>query len=289
MIPNDLPLPPAATPHHDHQATTTDVVRLAGVAARARHRSAKLDPAERLALRCRDLESRIADLERLNQKLARIAAETSHDLRAPLQVITTCAELIAGQAENHLDQPAQHLVTAIVTTARDMGHLMDSVMEWAETTASRRGHQRVDCGQLVEQAIFRLQPEIERTGTSIEVGDLPVVDGDPVQLLRVFQNLLANACKSAPAGRSARVVVSARPTPQGWELSVADDGRGVPPEDAQRIFRLYQRGRDSLGGEGRGLGLAICKSIVEHHGGHIRVEPVAQGGSRFVFFLPTPG
>jgi signal transduction histidine kinase len=174
----------------------------------------------------------------------------------------------------------------IMGAAGDMANLIGAALEHGEATWADSPLMRVDCTTLVERTLLHLDAEIIRTGATVHVGRLPTVHAEPIQLSRVFQNLISNACKSASPGRTANIVVSAERIEGGWQLSVTDDGAGVPAEDRERIFELFKRGRTAEGDGGMGIGLAICRTIVERHGGRIWVENAPDGGSRFAFSIP---
>jgi signal transduction histidine kinase len=227
-------------------------------------------------------------LSRNNQTLTRFAADAAHDLRAPLQAITGFAQLLARREGANLDDTSQRFLALIMGAANDMANLINSALEHGQATGAEAQLAPVDCTTIVEDALRQLETEIACTGATIRVGDLPTVHAEPNQLSRVFQNLIANACKAAPAGRAAHVVVSADRLEDAWQLSVADDGAGVLPEDHERIFELFKRGRNADADGGAGIGLAICRTIVERHGGHIWVEDIQSGGSRFSFLIPDP-
>ncbi len=232
------------------------------------------------------LERRIDTLARDNQALTHFAADAAHDLRAPLQAITGFAQLLARREGAALDETSQRFLAMIMGAAGDMANLLNSALEHGQATWAESRLGPVDCAPLVERTLLHLDAEIARTGATVHVGDLPTVHAEPNQLSRVFQNLIANACKSGQAGRPTHVFVSADRVGGAWQLSVTDDGAGVLPEERERIFELFKRGRNAEGDGGAGIGLAICRTIVERHGGRIWVEDVPSGGSRFSFFIP---
>jgi signal transduction histidine kinase len=232
------------------------------------------------------LEGRNETLTRDNRALTRFAGDAAHDLRAPLQAITGFAQLLARREGAKLDETSQRFVAMILGAAGDMANLIDAALEHGQATWVEARLEPVDFTAIVERTLLHLDAEIARTGATIHVGVLPTVRAEPNQLSRVFQNLLANACKPGPGGRPTQVFVSADRVDGAWQLSVSDDGAGVLPEDRERIFELFRRGRDAEEDGGAGIGLAICRTIVERHGGRIWVEDLPGGGSRFSFFIP---
>lgn len=244
-----------------------------------------LSRTEDLSRRCAELESRAAQLEQANRELAAFAADAAHDLRAPIQVISGFAELLARREGARLDEASQGFLAHILTAASGMREVVEAVLEHRQSTSAALAVAPVDCHDLVIAILKQLQSELDEADAHVEVHELPTVPADRVQLGRVFQNLLSNALKATPPGGRPRIVVSARRLPGAWELSVTDNGIGVSPEDRRRIFELFQRGPTGDRG-GTGLGLAICRAVVERHGGRIGVEKGPDGGSRFAFSLP---
>jgi signal transduction histidine kinase len=139
---------------------------------------------------------------------------------------------------------------------------------------------------VVAAALRDLAPRLEETGARVEIGELPAVQADPPQLQRVFQNLLSNAIKYTAPDVEPRVLVSGRRADGGCELAVADNGIGIDPRNAERVFEMFARVHGGAEYRGTGLGLAICRRIVERHGGRVWVEPNPGGGSVFRLTLP---
>jgi PAS domain S-box-containing protein len=245
-----------------------------------------VERASGLARQCRELQDLIDDIRCWNEDLRRFAADAAHDLRAPLSAIAGFAQLLAGHQGGRLDELSQHFVAMILGAAGDMGRLLEAALEHGQQATAAPDKVLVDCTEVVKRALIRLQAEIDATGARVRLEPLPVVHADPVQLGRVFQNLISNACKAARPETTAHVVVGARRVALGWHLSVTDDGTGVSPHDRDRIFQLFHRGGDAARAGGTGIGLSICRTIVERHGGRIWVEDSPGGGSRFAFFLP---
>jgi PAS domain S-box-containing protein len=250
--------------------------------------SREADRTEDMTREREQMGRRLDSLAVHNLAVTRFAADAAHDLRAPLQAITGFAQLLARREGASLDETSQRFLALIMGAAGDMANLIDAALEHGEATWADSPFMRVDCAHLLERTLLHLDAEIVRTGAAVHVGQLPTVHAEPNQLGRVFQNLISNACKSVPPGRKAHIVVSAERLDDAWQLSVTDDGAGVAPDDRERIFELFKRGRDAGGSGGAGIGLAICRTIVERHGGRIWVEDVPSGGSRFSFSIPDP-
>jgi PAS domain S-box-containing protein len=248
--------------------------------------SPAVERAEELSREREQLKGHNDTLTRDNRALTRFAGDAAHDLRAPLQAITGFAQLLARREGAELDETSQHFLAMIMGAAGDMANLIEAALQHGQATWVEAGFEPVDCTTIVERTLLHLDAEIARTGATLHVGDLPTVHAEPNQLGRVFQNLIANACKPGPGGRRTRVSVGADRMEGAWQLSVSDDGTGVPPEEREVIFELFRRGRAAQSDGGAGIGLAICRTIVERHGGRIWVEDVPGGGSRFSFVIP---
>jgi signal transduction histidine kinase len=237
------------------------------------------------------LQRRIAELERDNRELAAFAADVAHDLRTPLQAVVGFAELLAHRAGGDLDETAQGFLAQIFVAAGGMQELVEAVLDHRQSAFGSLASAWVCGNDLVEAVLRRLQRDLDQAGVVVEIGELPAVFADRVQLGRVFQNLFSNALRAAHPDRPPRIEVTGRRLPAAWELAVSDNGIGVQPEDRSRIFELFQRGPSEGQSPGHGMGLAICRTIVERHGGRIAVEKAPGGGARFSFTIPdhNPG
>jgi signal transduction histidine kinase len=242
--------------------------------------------------RADQLERRVAELERDNRELAAFAADVAHDLRAPLQAVAGFTELLARREGAKLDETSQSFLAHVLTATGAMRELLEAVLDHRRSTFGALAPSWVYGNALVTAVLRRLQGGLDEAGAVVDVGELPTVFGDRVQLGRVFQNLLSNALAHAHPDRRPEISVDARRLPAGWEFAVTDNGVGVRPEDRNRIFELFQRGNvDGQRRPGHGMGLTICRTIVERHGGRIAVERAPSGGARFSFTIPdhNPG
>ena len=215
---------------------------------------------------------------RMEAELRGYADMVAHDLREP---ITGIAHLVALLERRAGEPPPADLLRLLRESTERARELIDGVLLYARAGELRR--ERVALGQVVAEVAEDLRPGLEAAGVTLEVGELPEVDCDPRQLRRVFQNLVRNAVKFR-GDASPRVEVTALPDREEWVVTVRDNGVGVDPEHASRIFGMFAR----LNGEaeGSGIGLAICRRVIEAHGGRIWVEPADGGGSAFRFTLP---
>jgi light-regulated signal transduction histidine kinase (bacteriophytochrome) len=233
------------------------------------------------------LERRVAELERDNRELAAFAADVAHDLRAPLQAISGFTELLARRQGPALDETSQGFLAHILTATGSMRELVEAVLDHRQSSYGALAPGWVRGNDLVATVLRRLQSNLDEAHAEIDVGALPTVFADRVQLGRVFQNLIFNAVRAARPDEPPRVSITGRRLPSGWEFAVTDNGVGVRPEDRNRIFELFQRGSgDAPRCAGHGMGLTICRTIVERHGGRIGVERAADSGARFSFTIP---
>jgi PAS domain S-box-containing protein len=230
---------------------------------------------------------RIAEdrLRASNTDLERLARVASHDLREPLGVVIGFLELLERRYPDRLGDDGMQFVSAALSGARRMHKLTHGLIDLSRLAGAEARYEIVDCGAIAAEVIRDLGAAIDGSGASVTVGELPVVRADREQLARVLENLIANAIKFR-ADEPLRVTVEGRALSRGsWEISVADNGLGVDPAHAERVFEMFGRLHPSEAYTGAGVGLAVCRHIVERHGGVIRVEPVTPRGSRFVFTL----
>jgi light-regulated signal transduction histidine kinase (bacteriophytochrome) len=229
-----------------------------------------------------ELESRAAELERSNAELEQFAYVASHDLSEPLRMISGFTQLLAQRYRGRLDGDADEFIAYVVDGVERMQALINDLLEYSRVGRRTWRREPVDVGAVVEDTLRALRPAIEEAGASVDVGPLPTLPADAVQLGQVFLNLIGNAIKFR-GEEPPRVRVSAQQVRGGWRFEVADNGIGIEPRHGERIFKMFQRlhARDSYAGTG--IGLAISKKIVERHGGRIWVEAGEGGGSRFLF------
>jgi signal transduction histidine kinase len=236
------------------------------------------------------LQSAQADLQRSNAELEQFAYVASHDLQEPLRKVASFCQLLQQRYGGQLDERADQYIGFAVDGARRMQDLINDLLAFSRVGRMEQPHVDVDCGVIVERVRGDLSRTIEESGATVEVeGTLPTVHGDAGLLRLVFQNLLANAIKFR--GQAApRVTLSAEADGDFWRFRCADNGIGIDPEYAERIFVLFQRLHPRTQYEGTGIGLAMCRKIVEYHGGRMWLDAgrTALGsGSTFLFTLPA--
>jgi PAS domain S-box-containing protein len=236
----------------------------------------------------RELADHAEELGRSNAELEQFAYVASHDLAEPLRSIAGFVQLLERRYKGQLDDDADRFIGFTVDGVNRMQTLISDLLAY-----SRAGRRELEPGpvaleQLVAQVLSSLGPVIEENNGEVVVDGLPIVHADATQIGQVIQNLLANALKFHAPGARPRIQVSAHPADEGWHISVADNGIGIDPAYEDRIFKMFQRLHGRQEYPGTGIGLAICKRIVERHGGRIWFEPRSGGGTVFHFTLAGP-
>lgn len=228
----------------------------------------------------------VVDLTRSNGELSSFAFLAAHELKSPLQAISGFAALLDRAFGPALDPQAQEFVGWIVAGADRMDALVEDLLTYCAVDSDDAGSEDVELAEVFAGCRDELDPEISRRGAIVRAGPLPVVTGDPIQLAQLLRNLLSNAVKFVPAGRVPEVDVSAERGAEVWTVTVADNGIGVEDQSRDRIFAMFERLHPRERFKGTGIGLSICKRIIERRGGRIWVEANPGGGSRFRFSLP---
>jgi PAS domain S-box-containing protein len=225
------------------------------------------------------------DLVRSNNELEQFAYAASHDLQEPLRMVSSYTQLLAERYEGRLDEKAQKYITYAVDGAVRMQRLINDLLTYSRVGTRGRPFENADLHALMGDAIRNLGVAIEESRAMITTGDLPTVRVDSAQLVQLFQNLLSNAIKFRGENLP-RVHVSSRDGGSEWVFAVSDNGIGIERKYADRIFILFQRLHTRSEYPGTGIGLAVCKRIVERHGGRIWFESEPGKGSTFFFSLP---
>jgi len=233
-----------------------------------------------------NLHQATANLERSNTELQQFAYIASHDLNEPLRMITSYLQLLEERSKDKLDSQAREFIGFALDGAHRMQALITDLLAYSRVEAKGTAFEEIDCEQVFETALQNLRVAVDENKATVEHQRLPKVRGDRVQLTQVFQNLVGNALKFHGAA-APRIHVGANRHNGEWIFSVRDNGIGINPKDFQRIFVIFQRLHARQEYSGTGMGLAICKRIVERHGGRIWVESGPQKGSTFFFTLPV--
>ena len=241
--------------------------------------------AERLGQLKAELELRAAELERSNAELAQFAHAASHDLAEPLRTVSTYVQLLGNRYGGRLDSDADEFIGYTVEGVAQMQALINGLLAYSTAGSAHYDCEPVDCSEVVWRVLRALEVSISEAGAEIAVEPLPFVSGDATHLAEVFQNLISNAIRFADA-EAPRIRISADREPRAWCFSVADNGIGIEPQHRQRIFEMFRRLHSRREYPGTGIGLTICKKIVERQGGGIWVEENPGGGSVFRFTVP---
>jgi len=228
-----------------------------------------------------------AALIRSNTELEQLAYVASHDMQEPLRMVASYLQLIAQRYRGQLDADADEFIGYAVDGAKRMQALINDLLAYSRVGTKARPFESTDCNEIVGIALDNLSLAIRESGAKVRVGELPTVMGDPSQLLQLFQNLIGNALKFK-RGDPITIDIDAEPAGDAWRFSVRDNGIGIEQEYFERIFVLFQRLHGRADYPGTGIGLAICKKIVERHGGVIGVESMVGAGTKFVFTISSP-
>ena len=234
----------------------------------------------------KNLAQKVEELARSNRDLEQFAYVASHDLQEPLRMVAAYTQLLAERYRGKLDENADKYISYAVEGALRMQTLIRDMLAFSRVGRNGVGCEPSDCNRVVEEALLNLKASINESAAVVVYDDLPLVAAERIQMVQLFQNLIGNAIKfrgkEPPAIR-----VSAQRQGMHWQFAVADNGIGIAPEYKELIFVIFQRlhARDEYAGNG--VGLAICKKIVEHYGGRIWIESELGHGCTFYFTLPA--
>ncbi|MFD5625867.1 CHASE3 domain-containing protein [Streptomyces sp. NPDC127072] len=274
----------------DHPITLTgplDLRRLSGEIDFMRQRLVReLAFSEETRLR---LDAQAADLQRSNAELEQFAYVASHDLQEPLRKVSSFTQLLQRRYGGQLDSRADQYIDFAVDGANRMQTLINDLLDFSRVGRLHNAHQSVDLDKVLERTLSSLSVAIEESGAVITHDPLPTLVADPTQLGMLWQNLIGNAVKFRRPGEAPKIHITAAREGELWRFTVTDNGIGIAPEYADKIFVIFQRLHTKDAYSGSGIGLAMCKKIVEFHGGTINVDPEYHDGARIVFTLaPEP-
>ncbi len=235
------------------------------------------------------LMDRSEELSRSNADLEQFAYVASHDLSEPLRKVANFCQLLERQYGDQLDDKAKQYIAFAVDGAKRMQTLINDLLSFSRVGRTTAGFEPVDTGQVVTRALATLDERIVGSDAQIVRAELPVLDGDATLLVALFQNLIGNALKYRSTERPLRVEITATKQGSDWMFTVADNGIGIERQYAERIFTIFQRLhlRDKYGGTG--IGLALCRKIVEFHKGTIWLGESDGPGATFHFTIPEHG
>jgi len=237
-----------------------------------------------------ELIRRIKELEQSNLELQQFASIVSHDLQAPLKTVETFSKWLSDQYSGKLDSKADKYLSFIQISAKRMQHFVHGLLEYSRAeTASNRTYRPADCNETLAGTLVLMQADLNDAKVIVTSDPLPTITANVRQLEQVFQNLISNAIKYRSRERTPKIHLSAKAQSSEWLFSVEDNGIGIDPAQWERIFKVFERVDPQPDQYGVGIGLAICKRIIERHSGRIWVESQPGKGSTFFFTIPSQG
>jgi PAS domain S-box-containing protein len=232
------------------------------------------------------LQNQKQDLARSNAELQQFAYVASHDLQEPLRMITSYLELLERRYKGQLDERADKFIAYAVDGATRMQTLINDLLSYSRVGTSTQDWKTIDCEKILQNVLINLHLSIVQSNAVITHDALPKVNADPSQLTQLFQNLISNAIKFHREAETPQIHIGVDCNNGKWLFSVQDNGIGMESQYLERIFIIFQRLHSKTEYPGTGIGLAVCKKIIERHGGHLRVESQPDQGSTFYFTLP---
>ncbi len=225
-------------------------------------------------------------LERSNERLQQFAYVASHDLQEPLRMVTSYLQLLERRYSDELDDDAEEFIEFAVDGAKRMEAMIEGLLTYSRVETQGDSFDSIDLEAVLDDVLTDLGIRIDETDAEITADPLPTVSGDASQLRQLFQNLLENALQYS-GEQNPRVSLSATRDGDEWIVSVSDEGIGIDHDDTDRVFEVFQRLHSHEEYEGTGIGLSLCRRVVERHGGEIWVDSEPGEGSTFSFTLPA--
>jgi len=240
------------------------------------------------------VQKRTAELEMKNQELKDFAYIASHDLQEPLRKIVTFGDILAGGSRDALDDEGRDCIDRMQKSAGIMRELLDSLLSYSRVTTRPAPYMKIDLKEPVKAALSNLEVTIKETDALVEVGDLPRLEADPVQMTQLFQNIIGNALKFHSEEDTPRVRIYAPKLGKNksneketYQICIEDNGIGFDETHLDKIFMPFQRLHGKIKYEGVGMGLAICKKIMDRHHGKITAKSIIGKGTTFTVTLPA--
>ncbi len=241
-----------------------------------------------LATRTAELDEQAEDLRRSNSDLEQFAYVASHDLQEPLRKVASFCQMLQRRYSGQLDERADQYIEFAVDGSKRMQLLINDLLAFSRVGRSAAELTDVDCGEVAGHALAALSVARTKAKAKVEIGELPTVRGDDTLLTQLFQNLIGNAIKFRAPERAPTVRISAELAGEAWHFRCEDNGIGIDPEYADRVFVIFQRLHGKEAYPGTGIGLSLCKKIVEYHGGRIWLDAERTEGTMVHWTLPVP-
>lgn len=234
------------------------------------------------------LQTQRFELERSNRDLEKFSYAVSHDLREPLRSISGFIQLLSKRYRGALDANADHYIERLNSAASRMQDMITSILDYSKISTNTEPFKLVDCNEILGHALGNIEVAIGESGAKITHDPMPPIYADPHQIQRVFQNLVANSIKFSSKDKNIPVIhIGVDKKNDFYEFYVKDNGIGIDSKYFERIFIIFQRLHNDAVYPGHGVGLAICKKIVERHGGTMRIVSAPGKGSTFYFTIPV--
>ena len=227
----------------------------------------------------------VDELKRSNEELKQFAYVTSHDLQEPLRTISSFTQLLKKRYENKLDEDADEFIDYIVDGANRMQIMIKALLDYSRVNTRSIEFKPSNFEEILDQTLNSLKIAIDESEAIITIDSLPTLMADDKQMIQLFQNLISNAIKFRKENENVKIYISCKKVSNNYIFSVSDNGIGIELQFKDRIFEVFQRLHTRDEYSGTGIGLAICKKIVERHGGQIWVESEYGEGSTFYFTI----
>jgi len=241
----------------------------------------------RVQERTAELSTTVARLELVNAELQEFAFVASHDLQEPLRKIQTFCDMAQKRCAPVLDGTSKDYLDRVIKSASRMRQLLSDLLDFSKVATRLEAFKKIDLVKTVREAADVFEASVKETGCQIEIENIPAIEADEIQMLGLFQNLIGNALKFRSSETPRIKIYGKLDRKRTCEIFVNDNGIGFDPKFAERIFKPFQRLHGRSEYDGTGMGLAICRKIVERHGGSIRAESEPGKGSTFIIRLPV--
>ena len=242
---------------------------------------------EAVRLKTREIEEHAAELQRSNAELEQFAYVASHDLQEPLRMVASYCQLLQRRYKDKLDGDANEFIGFAVEGANRMQRLINDLLGYSRIGRQGGNPENFRAADVLKTVLANLQGAISESGAKIEIGALPEIRANRTQVSQLFQNMIGNAIKFRRDGEAPLIRISATPEEKFWHFLIEDNGIGIEKEYLERVFLIFQRLHERNKYPGTGIGLAIVKKVIEHHGGRIWIESTPGQGSKFNFTLPA--